>query len=299
MAKEIKCTICRSSEYDVVFKENEAQIHQIVKCAKCGLMYANPQKTTIAETYCAETTKSLPPLTEKDQSIQQAHNKVSDYKKINGFINAEIANKGRVLEIGAYSGAFLNLFKEQEWEVLGLEPNKRAVTYAKDNYGIDMLQSSLEAANLGKESFDAVVMLHVIEHLYDPAMGLEIINSILKQGGILAIETPTFDTLMFKILGRRERSISCNGHIFFFTFETLKKLLERHGFEVIKKEKVGRTLTIDRLLWNIGVISKNDFVKMVLNKLSKLFYLDQGSIYINVRDMQRVYRIKKTDILQK
>ena len=296
MGKEIKCTICGSSEYDIVFKENEAQIHQIVKCSNCGLMYANPQKAIITETYCAETTESLPPLTEKDQSIQQAHNKVMDYKKIKEFINAETAHIGRVLEIGAYSGAFLNLFKEQGWEVLGLEPNKRAVTYAKDNYGIDMLQSSLEAANLEKESFDAVVMLHVIEHLYDPAMGLEIINSVLKKGGILVIETPTFDTLMFKILGRRERSINCKGHIFFFTFETLKKLLERHGFEVIKKEKVGRTLTIDRLLWNIGVISKNDFVKSVLNKLSKWCCLDKLSIYINVRDMQRVYCIKKTDM---
>jgi SAM-dependent methyltransferase len=299
MAKYVKCAICDSSEYDVVFRENEAQIHQIVKCTNCGLMYANPQKSTIEETYCAEITKPLPPLTENDQTIQQAHSKVSDYKQINEFINVKMPNKGSVLDIGAYTGALLNLFKEQGWAVMGLEPNKLAVTYAKDKYGIDMLQSSLEAANFGKETFDAIVMLHVIEHLYDPAKGLDIINGFLKQGGILVMETPTFDTLMFKVLGRRERSVSWGSHLFFFTFDTLQKLLERHGFEVIKKEKVGRTLTLDRLLWNIGNISKSNFVKKVLGKFSKLLCLDKVRIYINVRDMQRVYSVKKTDILQK
>jgi len=295
MDKYINCIVCGSSDYKILFEENKAQIHQIVECTKCGLMYANPQKKNISETYC-KTDESLPPLTDADQEIEQAYNKIKDYKKIAEFINKRNPNRGKVLEVGGFTGIFLNLLKNQGWKVEGLEPDQRAIVFAKDNFGINMHQKPLEDAPFESETFDAAVMLHVIEHLYNPNTGLSIINRLLKHEGMLIIETPTYDTLLFKLLGRRERSMSCNGHIFFFTLVTLKKLLEKHGFKVIKQEKVGRTLTIDRLLWNIGVISKNNSIKILLDKLSGLLYLNKVSIYLNVRDMQRVYCIKDTEI---
>ena len=41
------------------------------------------------------------------------------------------------------------------------------------------------------------------------------------------IETPRYDSLAFTVFGRRERSISCDGHIFFFTTGTLQRLCEK------------------------------------------------------------------------
>jgi hypothetical protein len=66
---------------------------------------------------------------------------------------------------------------------------------------------------------------------------------------------------MFNLLGRRQRSLSnCNGRIYFFTVPTLTKLLEIHGFEVVRTDLVGRTLTLDRFLMNVGIISKSSAV---------------------------------------
>ena len=66
-------------------------------------------------------------------------------------------------------------------------------------------------------------MLHVIEHVPDPVGTLREIWRILKPGGHLILETPRYDTAMFWLLGRRERSLSCDGHIFFFTNESLRR----------------------------------------------------------------------------
>lgn len=71
---------------------------------------------------------------------------------------------------------------------------------------------------------------------------------------MLILETPTYDTLSFKILGSRERSLRCDGHLSFFTRKTLGRLVESCGLKVIKQEQVGRTLTLGRLLTRIGMI---------------------------------------------
>ena len=106
----------------------------------------------------------------------------------------------------------------------------------------------------------------------------------------MLVETPRFDSLMFKILGRRERSINnCDGHIYFFTVPTLSRMLERAGFEVARVDLVGRTLTIDRILYNIGLMSQNQTVKRWMANLGTRWGFDRKHVHLNVRDMQRIY----------
>ena len=39
----VVCNICGSRDYTVLFGPGSAQVNQIVKCNRCGLMYANPR----------------------------------------------------------------------------------------------------------------------------------------------------------------------------------------------------------------------------------------------------------------
>jgi hypothetical protein len=92
------------------------------------------------------------------------------------------------------------------------------------------------------------------------------------------------------MLGRRERSLSnCNGHIYFFTVPTLTKLLEKQGLEVVRVDLVGRTLTMDRFLGNVGLIAKNHGFAKLLNRFSNSFHMDKVVFHVNARDMQRIY----------
>lgn len=137
-------------------------------------------------------------------------------------------------------------------------------------------------------------MIHVIEHVSDPYSTLKEVYRILKPGGIFVMETPRYDTLMFKLLGKRERSLSCDGHIYFFTTSTLEKLATKAGFTVLKTDYVGRTLTLDRLFYNLGVISKSQVIKQILKDVAVKLHLNKISLYLNTRDMQHIY-LKKPD----
>ena len=78
------------------------------------------------------------------------------------------------------------------------------------------------------------------------------------------METPTYDSLIFKLLKHREGSIRCNGHIYLFTKESLSMMVESCNFRVIKHEKVGRTLTLDQLMTNLDIIiSKRSFFESI------------------------------------
>ena len=162
--------------------------------------------------------------------------------------------------------------------------------YSRSKHRLNIVNGVLPNPALPDRAFDAVVLLHVIEHMPDPSENLRDIHRVLKPGGVLAVETPRFDSLMFKLLGRRERSLSnCNGHIYFFSVPTLSRLLEKNGFEVVRVDLVGRTLTLERLCYNLGVISRMDWVKRFLAAAAVRARLDRIRFHVNVRDMQRIY----------
>ena len=51
---------------------------------------------------------------------------------------------------------------------------------------------------------------------------------------------------------------------------------------------VGRSLTLERLLWNVGVVSKSSAIQRAMNWLSSSLGLGKLTFQLNVRDMQRI-----------
>ena len=192
------------------------------------------------------------------------------------------------MEVGCSSGSLLQTFRNDGWRVLGVEPDKNAARYATTKLGIETINSILEHAEIPDQSVDAVVLLHVIEHVPDPVGTLKEIFRVLRPGGHLILETPRYDSLMFKLLGKRERSLSCDGHIFFFTTGTLKQACEKAGFVLERLELVGRSLTLDRLAHNVAIMSKIPALGRVLRSMSRKLLFHKVNLTINVRDMQRL-----------
>jgi 2-polyprenyl-3-methyl-5-hydroxy-6-metoxy-1,4-benzoquinol methylase len=143
---------------------------------------------------------------------------------------------------------------------------------------------------LKEAAFDVVMFLHVIEHLPDPAATLRDIRALLRPGGVFVVETPRFNSLLFKMLGHRERSVqNCNGHIYFFTEKTLQASLEKSGLKVFKIERVGRTLTLDRFMYNLGLVTRSPALQRLFARISAKLRLDRFQVHLNFRDMQRMY----------
>lgn len=285
----MNCIICDLEEFDVLFSAGKAQEHEILKCKNCALMYIN-NKSGFSE---IQGLKSSPKgVTITRQYIEKQNVQMPDYIKIANELVSRYGNKGSLLEIGTNIGVLLNYLNQIGFHTVGIEPNKWCVNYARDNFNLNIYPTDLIGAKFESEKFDIVVMLHVIEHLPDPNREIKEIHRILKTGGCLVLETPSYDALPFKILRHRERSLRCRGHLYFFTPKTLKLLVAKNGFDVVKLEYVGRTLTLDRLIYNIGVILGNKKLNIFLQNISEKLGLSKIKIKLNVKDMQRMYVVK-------
>lgn len=286
------CNNCKKCDYNVIYKRNVAQVHQIVKCKNCGLMYAYPLHIDLTKMYWEGSSPIKMPLFSKQfgnmvdlkEKIQ-----VSDYLSSIKYVEKLLPFKGNALEIGSSRGYFLHDLEKRGWEATGIEPSDVRREEAKRIFGFNLIPDRLEDTNLPGNCFDAIFMFHVIEHVLDPSFTISILYRYLKPRGILVIETPTYDTITYKILQHRERSIRCDGHFTFFTKRTLRDMLEKAGFETMRHDRVGRTLTFERLFWNISVIFKSEHVDSFLEKVSKFIDLKKFKIYLNMGDMQRIY----------
>jgi SAM-dependent methyltransferase len=285
----VSCNICGADDFTVLYPAGRAQVNQIVRCNHCGLLYANPRRMADhvdIETWPEDPTFDL--ARERPLRYEKEQLQVRDYADTRKLLKELCGGAGRLLEIGSGLGFMLDLFHKEFWEVVGVEPDRNASLHARRKFGLDIRSLTLEKAGFPDESLDAVVMLHVIEHVPDPMATLREINRILKPGGHLILETPRYDTLMFKILGRRERSLSCDGHIFFFTTDSLRRAYTAAGFELRHFQCPPRSLTLDRLAFNLGVITKSPALYERLKPFTRRPPLDKIKLSINVRDMQRV-----------
>ena len=199
--------------------------------------------------------------------IAKESRQVRDYRDSRAFLASRFENRGTLLEVGCSLGYLLDYFRQDGWVPFGIEPHSGLCKYARKVLGIEVFQGLLDEADIPPHSIDVVTMMHVIEHVPDPKAVLLDVFRILKPGGFFIVETPRYDTFMFKLMGRRERSVSCDGHIYFFTKRTLSAMAQAAGFEVVKADCVGRSVTASRLLDNIGIMSKSEGVQRGLHQL--------------------------------
>jgi len=251
-------------------------------------MYANPRAKEPDHVQIQTWDPNTVSLSWHSQRLEKEKLQVRDYARTRALLNRAFPKRGKLLEIGSGFGYLLTEFKKDGWDVFGIEPDQFACRYAKEMLEVDCMSDLIENAGIPDESYDVVLMNHVIEHLDNPLATLREISRVLKPSGHLVLETPRYDTLMFRLLGRRERSINCIGHIYFFTTQTLKNLYEAAGFRTLQLDYVGRSLTVDRLLWNVGIMSKSKRFSQGLTQVSQKMGLNKIHLYLNFRDMQRV-----------
>lgn len=98
-----------------------------------------------------------------------------------------------LLEIGAGAG-FLMTFLESEYpeaHLVGVEYDDRLVPVIQSKVKkATIIQGNAEEFNIENETFDMIVSLQVIEHLYHPELMLRAAIKHLKPGGIFVFTTP-------------------------------------------------------------------------------------------------------------
>ena len=291
----MKCIVCDSDSHEVLFKAGQVQPKEVLRCRQCSLMFLNTEGAGAPEAASGFEEGGSHGISRADlakQYVEKQRRQIEDYKHILDFVGPKIGNGARVLEVGCNIGAFLDYLRQAGFQVAGIEPAPWWAKYGVEEYGLPIQVCDLAHAELNEGDHDLVLLLHVIEHMPDPNAELRIMHRTLRQGGYLVIETPTYDSLSFKVLRHRERSLRILDHLFFFTPKTLGQLLERNGFRVVKTQYVGRTLNVDRLIFDVGLVTSNARLSRILRGIATKTGLAKLRFRINIHDMQRIYAVK-------
>lgn len=140
---------------------------------------------------------------------------------------------GRVLDVGFGTGWLLRELDALGWDVEGVDFDPRAVATAR-RLGLTVKLGSLEDQDYSAESFDAITMKHVIEHLTDPSTSLRECRRLLRPGGMLALRTPNPWSLGHARFGSQWFALDPPRHLQLFSPPALELGLQRAGFEVVE-----------------------------------------------------------------
>ena len=104
---------------------------------------------------------------------------------------------GRVLDMACGEGYGSNALAQRASGVVGLDANPDAYEHARLRYRARNLTFARGLVETFGEagSFDAVVFLQTIEHVFDPVAVLEHLGSLLRPGGVVYVSTPNVLTL--------------------------------------------------------------------------------------------------------
>jgi len=141
--------------------------------------------------------------------------------------------QGNILDVGAGTGAFLNTMKMANWKVTGIEPDKNAREKAKELYGIH-IEESEKMNSLPSQSFDAITLWHVLEHVHDLHENAEQLKNLLSANGKLFIAVPNYTSSDAKIYKEFWAAYDVPRHLYHFSPLAMKNLLQNHGLKVEK-----------------------------------------------------------------
>jgi 2-polyprenyl-3-methyl-5-hydroxy-6-metoxy-1,4-benzoquinol methylase len=137
----------------------------------------------------------------------------------------------RLLDVGSGDGDFLRRAKTAGYEAVGQEINPAAVASARAA-GLDVRLGPLEDAGFAPQSFDAVRLWHVLEHVAEPLQILKTARALLAPSGVLVVGVPDFDSPARRMFGAQWAGLQLPFHRHHFNPRTLRRAMSVSGFRV-------------------------------------------------------------------
>jgi len=260
--------------------------HAIVRCRRCGLVYASPRggDEAIRQSYEAVVDQLY---------VEERRGRVLTFERNFRPLLALVSEPAqpRLLDVGCYAGVFLEIAARHGWDAWGIEPSVWAAEQARQR-GLRVVTGTLASAGFAPASFDVVTLWDVIEHLTDPKAELKRVNRLLKPGGVVCIHTIDIGSLMPRLLGPRWPWLM-EMHLYYFSRRTLAMMLQAAGFQVIRQFCQGRYLLLDYLLEQFSAV--NPRLSHLLRRTARTLGAAQWPISINLGDLFTTFARKVSE----
>ncbi len=235
------CPVCGSTDIGYALRAKDYTVtgeqFEIWQCKSCQVRFTQdvPSQASIGRYY--QSTDYISHSDTSDGLINQLYKTVRQFtlkqkRKLVGSVTSKF--KGKLLDVGAGTGAFLHEMKSHGWEVTGIEPDKSARNVAAEKYNVTLLDEN-KLFDLPALSFDAITLWHVLEHVHDLHDYMKQLKQLLKQGGKIIIAVPNYTSKDANIYVEHWAAYDVPRHLYHFTPISIQHLASMHQMKVEKE----------------------------------------------------------------
>ena len=233
-----QCPVCNSRNIQKVMTAEDFTVsHEkfdIWECADCTVRFTQdvPDMEGIGAYYKAEAYISHTDTNKGLVNRLYHYVRSITMKQKKAFVEKETGlRNGSLLDIGAGTGAFTTVMQKAGWSVTGLEPDEAARENAKSLHGVE-LQPSSDLFLLSENSFDAVTMWHVLEHVHDLHGYWKRIARLLKETGVFIVAVPNYTSYDAQAYGAYWAAWDVPRHLYHFSPKSMEVLAKQYGFQI-------------------------------------------------------------------
>lgn len=276
--ERINCRICGGTKGRFLINGYDRLLgiqgeFRVLVCEDCGIKFTDPEsigldlKEYYPEQYSPykigdnESAIKSPSLAARIKaSLGKSH--LGPIINTNEFFVPNLPAGSKVLDIGCASGNFLFGLREKGWDLYGVEMSKFASIEANKR-GLNVFCGTLEEAKFRDGFFNSVFAHHVLEHIPDPVSTLKEIRRILTKDGYFVLSIPNAECWEFKLFKNRWYGLDLPRHLYHFGPSSIKKVLDRGGFEV---EHIYYQKNLNNIFGSAAYIIETYFKKNPLSK---------------------------------
>ena len=214
--------------------------YRMVRCRTCGLVRSDPvlDAEAMAELY----RESSFDYGDELEGIRATYGAALDR------LASVAAGRNGLLDVGCGSGFVLELARDRGWQtVRGVEPSSDAIAKADPGVRSAIVQDVLREGLFDAESFDAVTLFQVLDHIPEPVDFLRECLRILRPGGAILALNHNVTAWSARILGERSPIIDVE-HTYLYSPETMRRIFGQVGFDVVSVGPVRNTYSTSYLL---------------------------------------------------
>lgn len=253
--ESIQCIFCDISSDQVAIEENG---YKGLRCPICGLIYISPRPTMeeVSNLYGHDGAKT------SSQSHILASSGKRRYARFSIAAIRKYQHSGKIMDIGAGAGFFLDEARKKGYEPYALELNPVQARFIEETLHIPCEQSPLADNPFSGKAFDVLYHCDVISHFYHPIEEFYRMCERIKDGGLLVFETGNLADIKPKYY-KYISQFQYPDHLFFFTVDNLLEILKRTGFVFLEMRRysIVPQLRLIRAYTAIG-----SFVKKLLGR---------------------------------
>ena len=193
----------------------EVMMHQEYEMLVTSPVPKNLENYYKSETYISHTDSKK---TFFDKIYQGVKNHTLKQKLI--LLNSFKSGSKSVLDFGAGTGDFLKICKNNNWQVLGIEPSAEARENAVKK-GIYLKENLLDITN---QKFDVITLWHVLEHVENLKSTIKVLKSLLQPEGRIVVAVPNYKSYDAAFYKEHWAAYDVPRHLWHFSQKAIHKL---------------------------------------------------------------------------